>query len=75
MFCRTILKMLLAKLKIVPTFIVSEEEVNVIRQELNDPELREMSDKHIFQMLELDTFMIGIKINFRIRIPAFKQNY
>lgn len=66
--------LLYAKLKIVPTFIVSAEEIDMIRKELNDPELRELSDENIFQMLDLDTFMIGVKIHFRIRIPTFKQH-
>jgi len=49
--------LLLAKLNIVPNFIVSEEELTVIRQELDDPQLRNMSNEHILEMLELDSFM------------------
>lgn len=41
--------MLLAKQKILPTFTISEKEVNAIRQELNHSELLEMSDEHIFK--------------------------
>jgi len=66
--------MLLARLNIVPNFIVSEQELTIIRHELNDPELCNLSNEHILDILELDTFMIGIKINFRIKIPTFKQD-
>jgi len=66
--------LLLAKLNIVPNFIVSEQELTVIRQELDDPQLRNMSDEDILEMLELDRFMNGIKIKFRIKIPTCKEN-
>lgn len=64
---------LLAKLNIVPNFIVSEQELIVIKQVINNTELQNLANEHIIDMLELDNFMIGIKINFRIKIPIFMQ--
>lgn len=63
--------MLLARLKIVPTFIVNLDETKTIRQTINDTHFAEMSDENIFKLLDLETFMDETKINFRIKVPTF----
>jgi len=60
---------LLSRLKVVLTFILSQEEILFIRQET---EIREMSDD-ILKLLELEKFMVGVKNIFRTRVPTFNN--
>ncbi|XP_041448925.1 uncharacterized protein LOC121404125 [Drosophila obscura] len=65
--------LLLARVGIIPKFILNKEESQRITQNLEDQRVQILSEEHMYEFLELKAIMNGTDIIFSISLPIFKK--
>lgn len=68
--------MLLAKINVIPRFILTEQEIYKIKMLLENQNITIKSEQHIYDLLKMNTLSYENNIIFTIQIPIFeKDNY
>ncbi|BFG00776.1 uncharacterized protein DMAD_00698 [Drosophila madeirensis] len=65
--------LLLARVGIIPKFILNKEESRRITQNLEDQRVQILSEEHMYEFLELKAIMNGTDIIFSLSLPIFKK--
>lgn len=65
--------MLLAKINIIPKFILNEREIDKIKKILEKQNITIKKEQNIYNFLQINTLSYEQKIIFNIKVPIFKQ--
>nr|CAC79666.1 env protein [Drosophila melanogaster] len=67
--------MLLAKINIIPKFILNEQEMDKIKTILEKQNITVKNEQSIYNFLQMNTLNYEQKIIFNIKVPIFKQPF